>query len=191
MLTVVVTLSGAIQCSHSVWSKFAVTHCPFPESALFHFFKNLLFLLKQDTLSLWFGDKSVETLVAGTGPCLKAALSKVHQWWLSWLLCGCHGYSLCFLSCFLLRPVWQSTFYARVELAASPVTLCLCVLVDCQTWQGNLAAWIWLETVIPSYLWLDLAAYHDHSWKDLHRSDIYLKVYLKVKSLLWQQKTDF
>ena len=49
--------------------------------------------------------------------------------WLSWLF----RYSLCFLSCFLLRPVWQSTFYARVELAASPVTLCLCVLVDCQT----------------------------------------------------------
>ena len=94
MLTVVVTLSGAIQCSHSVWSKFAVTHYLFPESALFHFFKNLLFLLKQDTLSLWFGDKSVETLAAGTGPCLKVSLSKVHQWWLSWLLCGCHGYSV-------------------------------------------------------------------------------------------------
>ena len=136
MLTVVVTLSGAIQCSHSVWSKFAVTHCLFPGICLVSFFqKPLVPAQARHAFSLvWRQER--RNLGCRHWPMLEGFIVKgssmmavVAVMWLSWLF----RYSLCFLSCFLLRPVWQSTFYARVELAASPVTLCLCVLVDCQT----------------------------------------------------------
>ena len=74
--------------------------------------------------------------------------------WLSWLF----RYSLCFLSCFLLRPVWQSTFYARVGAGCKPsdfVSLCTCGLSDLTRKPRSLDLVGNRHTVIPfNWTWL-------------------------------------